>query len=268
MNSARPNWITNNKKYKTTHKVFDYGRREWRNFAEKHKKNNPFCAHCIREGKTKIGEISDHIIPINAGGSVWDLRNLQNLCRVHDNIKRSNESRGIILPTYGDYGDLLPATSLDLYSFDIDWINININDIYHLYDINKSSIILGAPASGKTTLSLKLSFEHNIDLIHSDDHIGEPNDMVNQCKYIINNNKYYHLEGSLSHLMLMHGVKYMPGVIVWIDYVDVNRLYKRYKENRDIRKFDIAISNYYKRMHDTLKEIERSHHNILKYRII
>jgi len=268
MKSVRPSWVTNNKVRQATNKVFDYGRRKWRNFAENHKRKDPLCAHCQMEGKTKLGQVTDHIIPINEGGNLWDMRNIQNLCRIHDNMKRSRESRGYVSPSYGDYGDLLPATSLDLYDFDIHWNSVNAQDIKYIYHKDKSTIILGPPASGKTSLSNKLYHELDIDIMHSDDHLAEPNNMVDQCKAIINKGKAYHVEGSQAHLMLMHGPKYMPDVILWVDCVDLPTLYRRYRETRDITKFDMALGSYYIRMYETLKYIENNGYHILKYRIM
>ena len=268
MNTAKPQWVTNNKIKYATNKVFDYGQSKWKKFARHHKNNAPYCAHCKLEGKTKLGEVSDHIIPINSGGSLWDLRNLQNLCRIHDNMKRSREGRGVIGLTIGEYGDYLPATSLDLYGFDIYWNTLHLEDVPLIYQETKNTIILGPPASGKTTLSYKLSHELNINIINSDDYLDDVNTMIDQCKALVSSGKSYHIEGSQAQHMIEQSNKYKPQVVIWIDCNSMPELYRRYKTNRDIRKFDNAISNYYIRMYDTLKLLESNGHNVLKYRIV
>ena len=253
MRKAQPQWVNDTKrKYQKTTKSFDYGTRQWKNFAKDHKRNSPYCAHCILEGKYKLGEVSDHIIPINRGGSVWDEANLQNLCRYHDNVKRSRESRGMVLPHIGDYGMYLPATSIDLEAFDVHWMDI-ID--FHFYNPNLKTIIIGPPAAGKTFWSDTISVEQGINISHTDDYINNPYDCVEQCKKIVNEGKAYHLEGNMAHLMLSQEEKYRPQAVYWIDIPDTV-VYMRYKEMRDVKSYDHAIGNYYLRQKEALTILE------------
>lgn len=75
----------------------DYGRSErqrfyltypWKKFSRQYRLDNPSCASC--------GEPAwcvDHIVPIEAGGAVWNLDNLQSLCRRCHNRKSQDEYR-------------------------------------------------------------------------------------------------------------------------------------------------------------------------------
>ena len=50
-------------------------------------KRNPLCKWCNEEGKTKVADVVDHILPIKQGGSKIDESNLQSLCHHHHNQK-------------------------------------------------------------------------------------------------------------------------------------------------------------------------------------
>lgn len=110
MKTARPSWTT-----KSTPPVkdvdFDYHGARWRKDADAHKLANPYCAHCTKDGKVKLGRFSDHIISIKNGGHPWDWRNRQNLCDYHDSKKRQEEQRGISPAYIGEWGDRLPVDS-------------------------------------------------------------------------------------------------------------------------------------------------------------
>jgi 5-methylcytosine-specific restriction endonuclease McrA len=51
-------------------------------------------ANCIM-----LAYCTDHIIPITDGGSQWDRRNWQRLCRKHHDRKRGREAHGNIEPS-------------------------------------------------------------------------------------------------------------------------------------------------------------------------
>ena len=87
---------------------FDYHGAAWRKDADAHKAAFPYCAHCQKIGKIRLGRTSDHVISIKNGGDVRDWRNRQNLCKEHDDIKRSEESRGVVLPFTGEWGKRIP----------------------------------------------------------------------------------------------------------------------------------------------------------------
>lgn len=108
MKSSSPSWLTKPKPIKQE-SDFDYHGAEWRKDADAHKTAFPYCAHCAVEGKVNLGRFSDHIISIKMGGDKKDWRNRQNLCKRHDDIKRSQESRGIYPAFTGEFGKRLPV---------------------------------------------------------------------------------------------------------------------------------------------------------------
>jgi 5-methylcytosine-specific restriction protein A len=71
-----------------------YRSRKWTNLSLQHRKHNPLCAECLREGKTKLGDCVDHITPIAAGGDRTNPKNLQTLCNTHHSKKTSKENPG------------------------------------------------------------------------------------------------------------------------------------------------------------------------------
>jgi 5-methylcytosine-specific restriction protein A len=48
--------------------------------GERLKREVILCEQCTREGRTRVGEIADHIIPLARGGT-GDCSNMQLLCR-------------------------------------------------------------------------------------------------------------------------------------------------------------------------------------------
>ncbi len=50
------------------------------------------CQHCLAYGIVTPGIIVDHIIEIEDGGPVWDINNLQYLCRTCHNQKTAREA--------------------------------------------------------------------------------------------------------------------------------------------------------------------------------
>ncbi|WP_282125647.1 HNH endonuclease [Marinifilum flexuosum] len=52
------------------------------------------CVYCLFEGKTRSGNVCDHIIPVRFNPDLkLDIRNLQCLCAKHHNKKSNYESR-------------------------------------------------------------------------------------------------------------------------------------------------------------------------------
>ena len=70
-----------------------YRSRQWTNLSLQHRKRNPLCVECLKEGKTKVGDCVDHKTPITQGGSQTDPNNLQTLCNSHHSIKSKNERK-------------------------------------------------------------------------------------------------------------------------------------------------------------------------------
>ena len=58
-----------------------YNSRKWRKFAHSLREQNPLCKMCLDEGRTTPSSMVDHIKEINTGGAIWELDNLQCLCK-------------------------------------------------------------------------------------------------------------------------------------------------------------------------------------------
>lgn len=64
-----------------------YNSRRWKRFSVFYRKSNPFCVSC-----GKFADDVDHIIPIAEGGSPYDEKNLQSLCK-SCHAKKSNRDK-------------------------------------------------------------------------------------------------------------------------------------------------------------------------------
>lgn len=53
----------------------------WRRLSRLQLKREPLCAECLKAERITPAEISDHVIPIRAGGARLDMANLQSLCK-------------------------------------------------------------------------------------------------------------------------------------------------------------------------------------------
>lgn len=70
-----------------------YDSMQWRRLAKQHKRENPLCVMCLKEGIVTPVYCTDHSLPINEGGSPFDWNNLQSLCRSHHESKSSKEGK-------------------------------------------------------------------------------------------------------------------------------------------------------------------------------
>src|SRR5262245_6707807 len=52
----------------------------WRRVAKAFRQRNPLCAMCAEKGIVREGNLVDHIVPVSAGGAMWDESNWQTLC--------------------------------------------------------------------------------------------------------------------------------------------------------------------------------------------
>lgn len=68
------NYINSNANYKAKKKIYSSGR--WKRVRDIVLRNNPACAKCGR-----LAEEVDHILPYSMGGEMFDLANLQALCK-------------------------------------------------------------------------------------------------------------------------------------------------------------------------------------------
>lgn len=78
-------------------KVKDYDSKAWREYSRNLRAQNPVCAITGSEYLPTM-LIVDHIIPVNEGGSFWDERNHQVLCKSAHSIKSMKEKGGCKTP--------------------------------------------------------------------------------------------------------------------------------------------------------------------------
>lgn len=71
-----------------------YNTRQWKAIARKHKAMYPLCVECEAQGVITPSEVTDHIVPINQGGAVWSMDNMQSLCYRHHAKKSGHEAHG------------------------------------------------------------------------------------------------------------------------------------------------------------------------------
>ena len=69
-----------------------YNGTRWRVLAMRHKMANPICVQCEANGMVTPVQVTDHIVPINEGGAMYDWDNLQSLCTQCHNSKSGKEA--------------------------------------------------------------------------------------------------------------------------------------------------------------------------------
>jgi len=85
-----------------------YNSHSWRKYSTNRRKKNPQCAKCEKLYNYK-DLVTDHIIPINQGGSKMDPKNHQSLCKSCHAVKSGMEANGIIAPyTFNAKGEKIP----------------------------------------------------------------------------------------------------------------------------------------------------------------
>lgn len=67
-----------------------YNNARWLNLSRRIRQRDPICCIC---GKKPSAE-TDHIVPVAAGGEMWDERNLQGLCHSCHSRKTAREDGG------------------------------------------------------------------------------------------------------------------------------------------------------------------------------
>jgi len=72
-----------------------YNSYKWRQFSKKFKIANPLCIKCLQECRTTPTYYTDHIKSINRGGAIWDINNLQPLCKSCNASKTSYDRNNI-----------------------------------------------------------------------------------------------------------------------------------------------------------------------------
>ena len=70
-----------------------YYTHSWRKLSKRIRSGSP-CTVCGAEGVVAPSDVTDHAIPMSAGGAQWDEGNLWGMCDAHHNRKRAYESQG------------------------------------------------------------------------------------------------------------------------------------------------------------------------------
>lgn len=94
-----------------------YGTARWESLAKRFKTAQPLCQICLHfdtltDCAPGTGNgVSDHVIRIKDGGSVYDEANIITMCRSHHSRKSAIElTEPIRVPSVrNDYGELIPA---------------------------------------------------------------------------------------------------------------------------------------------------------------
>lgn len=70
-----------------------YGTYRWKKLRKAKVTIDPLCEHCMLNNIAKAVEEVDHIIELEDGGEMWDIDNLQSLCKRHHIIKTNLTKR-------------------------------------------------------------------------------------------------------------------------------------------------------------------------------
>lgn len=81
--------------------------RRWARFRAGVLAREPLCRECRRAGYTVGAEEVDHVEPIHRGGAVFDLDNVQPLCRRCHARKTAREGGYVALETRDEWDDHL-----------------------------------------------------------------------------------------------------------------------------------------------------------------
>lgn len=58
-----------------------YSSSRWRKVRNRYIRKHPLCEHCEQDGRTKVAEVVDHIVPVKVEWSKrYDVDNFQSLC--------------------------------------------------------------------------------------------------------------------------------------------------------------------------------------------
>ena len=71
-----------------------YNSKAWRDTSAIVLRDEPLCRECLKHGKTKSSRIADHIVPINEGGELLHMDNLQALCWSCHSKKTNKDNNG------------------------------------------------------------------------------------------------------------------------------------------------------------------------------
>ncbi|OAV44725.1 HNH endonuclease [Lewinella sp. 4G2] len=86
-----------------------YNCQRWRSTTKRYRAANPLCEACAHVDELEPAAVTDHVVPISAGGSPYEVDNFMPLCHRHHNRKRAYELRGYVTSTVQGLDGLLPA---------------------------------------------------------------------------------------------------------------------------------------------------------------
>ncbi len=78
---------------KTDEETRFYSSSAWRRASKAHRQLEPLCRECFTNGRTQLGDLTDHIRPLRNGGAPFDDANLQTLCDACHQAKRQQEQQ-------------------------------------------------------------------------------------------------------------------------------------------------------------------------------
>lgn len=70
-----------------------YHTQRWKRLRAAKLARNPLCEHCLARGRSVPTEEVDHIVELRDGGAMWDITNLQSLCKPCHNRKTLAEKK-------------------------------------------------------------------------------------------------------------------------------------------------------------------------------
>lgn len=68
-----------------------YNSRQWRKLRQMVLHKQPICLMCEQKNRYTTANTIDHILPINKGGAIWSMDNLQALCSSCHNKKSARD---------------------------------------------------------------------------------------------------------------------------------------------------------------------------------
>jgi len=97
-NFKRKQPTTEDRKKLYAHQFDDTGKNiyasyDWKLLRAAKKLKDPLCEHCFKLGIFVPMKIADHIIEIEDGGQIWNIDNLQSLCKKCDRIKTARSAK-------------------------------------------------------------------------------------------------------------------------------------------------------------------------------
>lgn len=96
---------------------FNYSLKRWTRASLSHRRSNPLCVACLKEGRPEPATCVDHIIPISRGGAIWDKNNWQSLCDRHHKRKTIKEQRDYQPFMYGALSQARESISVCIVVF-------------------------------------------------------------------------------------------------------------------------------------------------------